>query len=153
MSQQSIDTQVKTTETLKRPRAEEINDARTKHAYDFVKKSLEKSYEKDLRSLVRNFPTMVQNNGLCAAIAFLHAKAKAHHSALHQTISDWLIEERKLISLKNDDKEESKDLLEAIVNLKSRDQYRMVSAEVMTYMQWVKRFAEGMLSEDEQEEE
>jgi len=151
MIQQSNNINLENDELTTQPSIVEVNDKRTKHAYDFIKKSLGKSHEKDLRSLVRGFPAMIQNNGLCAAIAFLPAKKKAHHKELRETIQDWLIH-RKLISLnESNDKKEPTDLVEAIINLKNRDQYRMVSGEVMIYMQWVKRFAEGMLSEDEPE--
>jgi len=154
MNEQSNNINLKNDESSTQASVVEVNDERTQHAYNFIKKSLgNKEKEKDLRSLVRGFPAMIQNNGLCAAIAFLLAKNKKdQHNALYQTIENWLID-RKLISLKNGDKEESKDLLEAVINLKNRDQYRMVSGEVMMYMQWVKRFAEGMLSEDEPEPE
>jgi len=148
MNQQFNDIQVKNVDSSTQSSIVAVNDERTKHAYDFVKDYLgNKEKEKDLRSLARSFPTMVQNNGLCAAVAFLIAKNKEHHSALRQTIENWLVK-RKLISLsKVGGKEESK-VLEAIINL-SRDQYRVASGEVMTYMQWVKLFAEGMLSDDE----
>ena len=149
MNQQANDVQIENTELSTQSNVVVVNDERTKHAYDFVKSFLgNKEKEKDLRSLVRSFPTMVQNNGLCAAVAFLIAKNKEHHSALRQTIENWLVD-RKLISLSiYKGKEESK-VLEAIINL-SRDQYRVTSGEVMTYMQWVKLFGEGMLSDDEQ---
>jgi len=149
MNQQSNDMQVKIAESPTQSSVVIVNDERTKHAYEFIKGSLgNKEKEKELRSLARSFPTMVQNNGLCVAVAFLIAKNKAHHSELRQTVESWL-DNRKIISLsKIEGKEESK-VLEAIINL-NRDQYRVASGEVMTYMQWVKLFAEGMLSDDEQ---
>jgi len=130
----------------------QLNDERAKHAYDFmyeISKKDEKK-QKEFRSLVRSFPAMVQNNGLCTAVAFLQSKGKAEkkknseevienaHLKLYNMIKDWLIV-KKLI---ND------DLMKIIVE-SGRESYRMRSKEVIAYLFWVKRFAEGMLKEDD----
>ena len=130
---------------------QQLNDDRIKHTYYFVKNFVEEDgkFQKEFRSLARSFPTMVHNNGLSAAIAFLLVKDKSHHRKLYETLEKWL-SAKGLISLYKEGK--SRDLLEAVINL-SRDEYRMVSREVMVYMQWIKRFAEGMLSDGEQEEQ
>ena len=118
----------------------QLNDERAKHAYDFVYEISKKDEkkQKEFRSLVRSFPAMVQNNGLCTAVAFLQSKGKFHHMKLYEAIEKWL-------KINNDDNE---GLMESIVSL-DRDKYRMVSKEIMSYLPWVKRFSEGMLSGDE----
>jgi len=121
---------------------QQLNDERAKHAYDFVLSMTKKNdeFQKKLRSLARSFPAMIQNNGFCAAVAFLEAKDEDHRVELSKTIKKWLIQ-------KNDIQENEK-LMQVIVNL-SQDIYQMRAKEIMAYLLWVKRFSEGMLKADE----
>ena len=142
----------------------QANDRRTEHAFEAVKKIVEKNenFQKEFRSAARSFPTMVHNNGLSAAIAFLKVKMvgevkdasgkqkeKNHYDSLYESLEGWLVEIGRVSIDKNEDGRKAKDLLEAVVKM-SRDRYRIVTEEVMIYSQWIKRFAEGMLSKDEQ---
>ena len=133
----------------------QTNDERINHAFNAVKGIAEEneSFQKDFRSAVRSFPTMVHNNGLSAAIAFLRVKMgdkeENHYNLLHDTLEQWLVQASRL--KENGSDEKTKDLLEAVINL-SLDEYRIITKEVMLYSQWIKRFAEGMLSKDEQKQ-
>ncbi|MCL1936185.1 MAG: type III-B CRISPR module-associated protein Cmr5 [Defluviitaleaceae bacterium] len=118
------------------------NDERAKYAYDFAFRISEEKNEKlqkEFRSLARSFPVMIQNNGLCASIAFLQAKCKLHHEKLYLSIEGWLIKQNFI--------DKNKCLMDGIVEL-SRDDYRIVSKEIMAYLLWVKRFAEGLLKDE-----
>ncbi|MCL1990456.1 MAG: type III-B CRISPR module-associated protein Cmr5 [Defluviitaleaceae bacterium] len=164
-----IDTKEDTSknENTKKRRVAEVNDKRTEAAYDKVKYVLENypNIQKDFRSLARSFPTMVHNNGLSATIAFLKVKkeddvekkGENQHNLFYEILKDWLILDESdqpvsRISISknelNGKESDPSDLLEAIVQL-PRDKYRMVTKEVMVYTQWIKRFAEGMLSKDD----
>ena len=151
--------QAKTTQT-------QTNDERTNHAFEavnaIIKDKRDKAFQKEFRSAARSFPTLVHNNGLSAAIAFLKVKMndedekenekknKNQHDLLFDALKEWLVKIDRVSISENESDDQPKDLLEAVIKLK-RDEYRIVTEEVMIYSQWIKRFAEGMLSKDEQE--
>ena len=122
-----------------------INDKRAQNAYEFIEEISKENaakgekeqlkQNKEFRSLARSFPTMVQNNGLCVAVAFLRTKSENAHEELYKKLGVWL---------------KKPNLVSDIVNL-NRDKYRQTSQEVMAYAQWVKRFAEGRWDKDGKE--
>ena len=116
-----------------------VNDKRAKDAYDFIEKVSKKGDEgkdanKKFRTLARSFPTMVQNNGLNVAVAFLLSKSGKEdaHRKFYEKLGKWL---------------KKASLMDALVEME-RDEYRFTSQEVMAYTQWVKRFAEGRWAKD-----
>ena len=111
------------------------HNLRAEHAFSYI--SNLKSSSTETRSLARSFPTMVQNNGVCAAVAFLIAKKKDHHKELYTNLEDWLKKTELL----------GGNLMEFLVKA-NRDEYRMISKETLAYTTWIKRFAEGMLSDE-----
>jgi len=128
-----------------------VNDERAEHAFEFIQgiSGVDKE-KKEFRSLARSFPTMVQNNGLNVAVAFLLTKNSKDdegkkkfngHKMLHSRLAEWL-KRRELIN--------SENLTKALIELK-REEYRLVSQEVMEYASWIKRFAEGRWDKDGKE--
>jgi len=113
------------------------HNARAEHAFNYITKRKEVN-DTDTRTLARSFPTMIQNNGICAAVAFLQAKGKVHHKELYNNLEAWLKKTELL----------SDNLMKFLVEA-NRDEYRMVSKEALAYATWVKRFAEGMLSDEQ----
>lgn len=86
---------------------------------------------------IRKMPMMIQVNGLAQTVSFYRTKEAAHKEIL-QHLYEYLLEE-KLIEANN-----NKDLVEVVVNLDSKD-YRIVTSEIMAYLQWLKRFADGRI--------
>ena len=138
-------------------RVQGVNDKRAEDAYQFISeisatnKNLDDEVKqqkanKEFRSLARSFPTMVQNNGLNVAIAFLLSKTDGPHPKLYKRLGSWLEGMDWLKEYKN------LGLMKKIVKL-SRDEYRLTSQEVMAYSSWVKRFAEGRWNKDGEEKE
>lgn len=107
--------------------------------------TVSKSDQKEFRSLARSFPSMLQTNGLCAAIAFLNAKKEG--SSAHRELYQILTARLKEIGLLKD-----QDLLERILELDNSD-YRLCTDEVMNFCLWIKRFAEGMSSQNDIKEQ
>ena len=125
------------------------NDLRMKHAYDHVEPiaKWDKKSQGKYKSLAKSFPAMVQNNGLAVAIAFLNTKGEQHHQSLFDELQNQ-ITITPLINYNG----KPNDLMKLITTL-SREEYRLVSKEVMLYAQWIKRFAEGMLESGETKSE
>lgn len=114
------------------------NNERAKFAYDKLKK-IPTEQQAKFRSLARSFPTMVQVNGLTAAVAFLFAKGTGEHKKLYDIISEE-------VGISVDEKSK---LMDAILKMEG-DELRLKTSEVMALLVWIKRFAEGMFEADEQ---
>ncbi len=119
-----------------------LEGGRAAYAYKAVKDVFEKNknHSKEYKSLVRKIGSMIQTNGLGAALAFMYAKNKDHHQLLNKHLSNWLTKESSLFKLLlNDEK-----LVEQVIKLDS-DTYRACTVEVLALVVWLKRFAEGMI--------
>ena len=99
----------------------------------------------EFRSLARSFPSMLQANGLCAAIAFLYAKDNGPHQQLYKLIDEWT---QTNLPAPETNKEE---LAHRITHLNSSE-YRVYTTAVMNLCLWVKRYAEGMVEADGKEQ-
>lgn len=111
---------------------------RAEYAYEKVSNLSEKT--KQYLSLVRSFPIMIHNNGYAAAIAFLYSKKKGNneYNMLYTHILEWL-RDKKII-------DNGSDLMQVITK-SSNEEYRRLSNETISLLIWLKRFAEGMISD------
>jgi CRISPR-associated protein Cmr5 len=123
-----------------------LDISRAKYAYEKVSEINKKNIKKNYLSLVRSFPIMIHNNGYASAIALLYSKKKINginedneYMQLYKHISEWLIENQKIIS--------KVDLMESITS-KTNEEYKRLSNETMALLIWLKRFAEGMISDE-----
>lgn len=114
-----------------------INNKRAKFAYDELQKI--SNGKSKFRSLARSFPTMVQVNGLTAAVAFLFSKKseKNEQGRMYDIIYQWLQKPECIYKF------EESDLMCAVTKMNS-EELRLATTEVMALLVWVKRFAEGM---------
>ncbi|GGJ02410.1 type III-B CRISPR module-associated protein Cmr5 [Paenibacillus hunanensis] len=119
----------------------QIENGRAAYAYEQVKNFCVKpqSVQKEYRSLVRSLPSMIQTNGYAAVIAFLYAKKNGSvaHEAIYRTIDEWM-QKQGILSSGNH------ELIEAITQ-QTRDGYKRMTWETMSLLDWIKRFAEGMI--------
>ncbi|QIB27284.1 type III-B CRISPR module-associated protein Cmr5 [Caloranaerobacter azorensis] len=90
---------------------------------------------------------LIKVNGLGATLAFMKSKGNTY-DIIYAQIGEWLkADEKNLIEIEN-------ELVESVISLDSPD-YRMVTNEVLAFLNWLRRFAEGLIEEDvdsEQEE-
>lgn len=86
---------------------------------------------------VKKMPMMIQVNGLAQTVSFYRTKTKAHATILLH-LYEYLAQQ-ELIS-----ENSKKDLVEVVVKLEAND-YRIITTEIMAYLQWLKRFADGRL--------
>lgn len=114
---------------------------RAKFAYNKVK---EVGQDKDYKSHVKKLPQMILNNGLGNAIAFINSKSNGNSSSskaygkLYSHIEDYLKKEGSL--------QQGKDLMSVIVE--NSEKYLSLTKEILAYVKWLKRFAEGMIKDD-----
>lgn len=116
-----------------------IEQKRAQFAYLKIKE-IKESGNKDYKPLVRGFASMILQNGLGQALAFLKAKKKEHHLALYDHINLWL---KKHLKGQN-----SFDILEEIRE-KSSLNYRLYTKETLAFLVWLRKFAEAELTEKE----
>jgi len=102
-----------------------------------------KKLNENYRSYVKRLPQMILSNGLGQALAFIYSKKKMGNAYdfLYFHISQYLESE---IPARIPPKEKDKDLAEWVISLDSL-QYRYVTEEVLAFLNWLKRFAEGMI--------
>lgn len=111
-----------------------------------AKYSLEKvksvsSNAKEYKSLVKGFSTMIYNNGLGQALAFLKAKNEGHHKNLYNHISSWFSQDATNVVSLHDN-----DLLSTIVNVSSQD-YRYFTQETIALLNWFRKFVDSELGD------
>ncbi|MEO1927845.1 MAG: type III-B CRISPR module-associated protein Cmr5 [Nautiliaceae bacterium] len=99
---------------------------------------------KEYKSYVKKIPSLIQTNGLSATFAFMYSK-KGTYEIIYKQVEKWLKEERKI-------KKNEEELVRWMINLPSPE-YRRVTNEVMGLFVWLRRFAEGMVKDENGKEE
>jgi len=124
-----------------------IESGRAKFAWDCAKNALEeldRKKQKEYKSYVKKISEYIKTNGLGATFAFMFSK-KDTYSYIGDQITEWLKKcPTKVISLEENDNFEI--LVEKIVSLNSFS-YRALTIEVLAFLNWLKRFAEGLIED------
>ncbi len=117
-----------------------LGQERANYAFNCVKDAKKdfnsEKKSKEYKVLVKGFPSMIVNNGLGQALAFLKAKGKDHHSALYKNIDDWFKNPASPITINNT------DILKHIINSTSLD-YRYITEEALLLINWFKKFVDA----------
>lgn len=120
-----------------------LEQGRAKFAYDCALKG--KDIGKEYKSNVKKLPMLIKTNGLGASLAFFFSKGKkdekSPHTLISKQIHEWLKQNNSDLFLNNG------DLVNTIIGLDSI-KYRLVTNEVMSFLNWLKRFADGLIKED-----
>lgn len=133
-----------------------IEGNRAMFAYEKVREIVEKHDDininkGDYKSYVRRIPMLIQTNGLGATFAFVKSKSNSKDSdnkakaykVIYDQISEWIrVDEKQIIELK-----ENEDLIEKIIQIPSST-YRALTLEILSLFNWLKRFADGMIEDD-----
>lgn len=107
------------------------------------------------KSYVKKMPMLVKTNGLGAALAFIFSKGsnKQKHEKdygymlLYEDIAEWLKrDEKQLVQL-----EDNSDLIAKVISLEST-RYRALTIEVLSFLNWLRRFADGLIEKGAQDE-
>lgn len=108
-----------------------------------------KGVGKEYLSNVRKMPMQIRTNGLGAALAFAFAKGSKNGvpqkekawGLLYSHVEQWLKEDPKRLI----DFEENR--LAAKLTEVDSATYRAVTIEVLAFLAWLKRFAEGLIED------
>jgi len=123
-----------------------LEQERAKAAWEFIAgykdaHKTNKDEQGKMRSLALGAPAEIQMIGLGQALAFWRAKAnkpsEKHHERFSDAISAWVKDRIKWSG--ND------PLLEWIVKTASTSDYRRATSETLSFIKWLKYFAEGEL--------
>lgn len=129
---------------------------RAKYAYDCVKNVKENEDKKvgsNYKSYSKRLMALIKTNGLAITLAFMkssknksNGEAGKAYNLLYRDIDNWLKSpDCPVNALYN--KYQEKDMIERVVSFDSY-YYRIITKEVMEFINWVRRFAEGMIIDD-----
>lgn len=124
----------------------QLEQGRAKFAYECANNAGQNN--KEYRSYAKKFPMMIKSSGLGAALAFAFSKKKTGNAweLLYNDIDSYLRENKRFLLGDNPDME----LSDLVISLDSQ-QYRMLTIEILAFLTWLRRFAEGLIeSESEQ---
>jgi CRISPR-associated protein Cmr5 len=108
----------------------------------------DKSFEKNVSSLISKLGTLILTNGLGNTLAFLFAKGKDHHLEVIAIISNWLLRQKdqKEPGFKRDDvKAKIEEIMKSLVLDVSVEQYMYYTEETLRLVNWLRRFSDAML--------
>lgn len=124
-----------------------IENGRARYAFETVSGFVEANYQKEkiikeYRSCVKKLPAMIQVNGLGQTLAFCFSKGD-QYLELYQQIHGWLKQKQPDLL---DRYRENRDMkfVHIVVSMNSND-YRIISNEVLALLDWMRRFADGMI--------
>lgn len=119
-----------------------LEQGRAKHAYDAAKAAADAKV-KDYKSYTKKVPMLVKSNGLGATLAYMQSKGKAYETII-KNIEGWLNTDDKFKDIYKN--LEGKTLVEKVVNCSSQE-YRALTIEILAYLNWLKRFADGLIND------
>jgi len=112
-----------------------LEQGRAQHAFE---KAKEASDKEKFASYAKKLPMMIKTNGLGASMAF--AFSKKDWKDVYDAVEKWLQEKKYL------NEGHRGILLEEVVKTDSTN-YRILTNEVIAYLTWLRRFAEGFKQE------
>ncbi len=121
-----------------------IENGRASFAFNCAN-SIPDNQKEEYKSHVKSFPMLVKTNGLGSAMAFLFAKIEkdSTYELMLDHILKWIIENDH----NNFSREDNfKSLIQNIVDLNSSE-YRFLTMEVLSFFEWLRRFADGLYNE------
>ena len=123
-----------------------LEQERAKTAWKFISEykiahQTNREEQGKMRSLALGAPAEIQMIGLGQALAFWRAKARKdsekHHGNFYDVVSTWV---KGRIQWGGNE-----GLLEWIMNTASTGDYRRATSETLSFIKWLKYFAEGEL--------
>lgn len=104
---------------------------------------IEKFKISEYKSYCKKLPSMVLTNGLGQTLAFMNAK-KGSYYLIYLQLENYI---KKFTNYLNDTR-----LLNFVISTDSY-KYRHITNEAFSFMNWLKRFSEGMIEGDDNEQE
>jgi CRISPR-associated protein Cmr5 len=118
-----------------------IEQKRAKSALEWIQAQAKakEDLQKEIKSWASQFPLMIHTNGIGQACAFFKSRKNVEGAKLlYAQLNDWL--KKDLASIYD----KKTDLMDVIVNC-NQQQYRLLQAESLAYLQWVKQLSKAYL--------
>ncbi|MGB1243375.1 MAG: type III-B CRISPR module-associated protein Cmr5 [Chitinophagales bacterium] len=127
-----------------------LEQGRAAFAYEAAKKGSELSKNSEYKAYVKKMPMYIKTNGLGAAMSFAFAKGSKGGvpvltkawGLIYSQIEDWLKNNWDLVDF---DKKET--IMGNLLILESPE-YRATTIEVLALLNWMRRFAEGLITKE-----
>lgn len=128
---------------------------RARHAWRVVEAEVARrgTEAKKFADETKRLPVRIRTAGLGQALRFVYAKSdrnQDYRSRLLVALGEWLLDERKLAQKPNDADDCSALLLAIIKNDASL--LRRATEEALLYLQWLTRFCEAVIMNDDTNE-
>jgi CRISPR-associated protein Cmr5 len=109
-----------------------------------------KNLLKNYRSYVKKIPTMILSNGLGQTLAFIKAKSKKEkaYDLIYKQLTEYMKSDH---TARIKMPQEKNELLEWVISCDSST-YRYITQEILAFLNWLKRFAEGLIEVEEEGE-
>jgi len=129
-----------------------LENGRAEFAYACVEKAKNPDLSKyayktsEYKSYAKKALVLIQTNGLGNTLAFIISKSKTKDQKttawglIYEQLSEWLESDSTGCTLLTEDS----DLLKFVISQPS-SVYRQITTEVMAFMNWLKRLADGMI--------
>ncbi len=116
----------------------ETANARALFAYEQV----DDHYSKNYTSYVKKMPALIMNNGLANTVAFATEKGKKwkEWKEILDDLEEWLKSDECPIPSTLKEKIKKGNFSKSIILLNS-DEYRIITREILNYLNWLRRFA------------
>jgi CRISPR-associated protein Cmr5 len=130
-----------------------LEKGRAEFAYRCVEKAIEifkdnSKKQKEYKSHTRKIPTMILSNGLGQTLAFI--KAKSEKGNAYDLIYSQLTEYMKSAhTVRIQMPKEKNDFVEWVISCDS-SKYRYITQEILAFLNWLRRFAEGLIEGEEE---
>lgn len=118
-----------------------IEQKRAKSALEWIPEQAQakEDLQKEIKSWASQFPLMIHTNGIGQACAFFKSRKNVEGARLlYAQLNDWL--KKDLASIYD----KKTDLMDVIVNC-NQQQYRLLQAESLAYLQWIKQLSKAYL--------
>jgi CRISPR-associated protein Cmr5 len=132
-----------------------LEKGRAEFAYRCVEKAIEifkdnSKKQKEYKSYARKIPTMILSNGLGQTLAFIKAKSEKGNAydLIYQQLTEYMKSDQ---TARIKMPQEENDLVEWVISCNSST-YRYITQEILAFLNWLKRFAEGLIEVEEEEE-
>ncbi|MBE9166322.1 type III-B CRISPR module-associated protein Cmr5 [Pleurocapsales cyanobacterium LEGE 06147] len=129
------------TNTLITANYRDLDRSRAANAWNDIQSvtKKEEKFQKKYSAIARKLPTLIQINGLAQTLTFLKAKGEPHHLDTFNHLSGWVCHR---FNWNNTDL-----LTQVLAQDMDSQRYRLVTAEALAFLQWLKRFAEAEIAE------
>lgn len=107
-----------------------------------------KNLLKNYRSYVKKIPTMILSNGLGQTLAFIKSKSEKGnaYNLIYEQLTEYM---RSPYTTRMQMPEDKKELIDWVISCDS-EKYRYITQEILAFLNWLKRFAEGLIEEEEE---